>query len=149
MERHPAFHEHYPRPIVDWVGAKGWKHFREIQKLAIDTLPINPAVTPISNDEPRAIAVGRPEADVPNSANLALSRVSYSGHFLPKSDVRFRGIATRKRTDSFAAIAAIQPSAAAPEADTERTDVTGCIGWETGLSVLPLKISRPRSGSGG
>ena len=53
MERHPAFHEHYPRPIVDWVGAKGWKHFREIQKLAIDTLPINPAVTPISNNEPR------------------------------------------------------------------------------------------------
>lgn len=48
MESHPAFHEHYPPSIVNWVDARGWTRFREIQKLSIDTLPIDPTL-PVSD----------------------------------------------------------------------------------------------------
>jgi len=44
MEIHSAFQDRYPQPILDWVEAKGWSGFREIQKAAIDNVSIDPTI---------------------------------------------------------------------------------------------------------
>ncbi|MCW2338217.1 ATP-dependent Lhr-like helicase [Sphingobium sp. B2D3A] len=48
MESYSAFSDLYPAPIIDWVQAKGWTGFREIQKLAIANIPIDQA-SPLSD----------------------------------------------------------------------------------------------------
>ena len=42
MKRFEPFHGHYPKSVRAWVNARRWTKFREIQRLAIESIPIDP-----------------------------------------------------------------------------------------------------------
>jgi len=42
VKRFEPFHGHYPKSVRAWVNARRWTKFREIQRLAIESIPIDP-----------------------------------------------------------------------------------------------------------